>query len=272
MKPLGANQVNEEFDSLVQQVEERRDYLGDLLRRLRSTKNGSTWDPVALARVLQATTGVLSMPADVRAAIAKAQEVAERAASVAILELESNIRDLCQSRKWRVDGQWPSLIIASAVDLKVDAEVPAVVVSGRKLNSTTIREIERTLEEHVSQLIPRGFDPKNFLAEVAYAYDQAAGGKGGEVPLLEVYRTLVIRAQTGRFWRDARRSGFSEITSDQFRARMSATLDANVTAAPDGRELRLLPPINPKDALFLYQPAENRFGFVGRIEFRGLRR
>src|SRR5262249_49873075 len=127
-------------------------------------------------------------------------------------------------------------------------------------------------EEHVSQLIPKGFEPKKFLAEIALAYDQAAGGKGGEVPLLEVYRALVIRSQTGRFWRDARRSGFSEITSDQFRARLSAALDANITAAPDGRELRLLPPINPKDALFLYQPAENRFGFVGRIEFRGTRK
>jgi hypothetical protein len=222
--------------------------------------------------VLQATAESSSLPAEVLALIAKTREIAEPFASMAMLEMESNIRDLCQSRKWRVDGQWPSLIVATAVDLKVDAEGGTVSVSGRKLNNTAIRDIERALEEQVGRLIPRGFEPKKFLGELALAYDQAAVGKSGEVPVLEVYRALVIRSQTARFWKDARRSGFSELTTDQFRARLSAALNANITAASDGRELRLLPPINPKDALFVYQPAENRFGFVGRIEFRGLRK
>ena len=59
-----------------------------------------------------------------------------------------------------------------------------------------------------------------------------------------------------------------ELSADQFRARLSASLESGVRSAPDGRELRLLPPIDPKDAMFIYQPAERRFGFVGRIEFR----
>ena len=44
-------------------------------------------------------------------------------------------------------------------------------------------------------------------------------------------------------------------------------LEAGVSTDKNGRELRLIPPLNPKDALFIYQPAERRFGFVGRIEF-----
>jgi hypothetical protein len=35
----------------------------------------------------------------------------------------------------------------------------------------------------------------------------------------------------------------------------------------DGRELRLIPPIEPSDSIYLYQPSERRFGYVGRIEF-----
>jgi hypothetical protein len=54
---------------------------------------------------------------------------------------------------------------------------------------------------------------------------------------------------------------------DQFRARLSRTLMKNATTVAGNRELRLLPPIDPKNALYLYQPAEGRFGFVGRIEF-----
>jgi hypothetical protein len=57
------------------------------------------------------------------------------------------------------------------------------------------------------------------------------------------------------------------MSMDQFRARLSRALEKTAITTPDGRELRLLPPIDPKHAVFLYQPAEGRFGFVGRIEF-----
>jgi hypothetical protein len=57
------------------------------------------------------------------------------------------------------------------------------------------------------------------------------------------------------------------MSMDQFRARLSRALEKAAITTPDGRELRLLPPIDPKHAVFLYQPAEERFGFVGRIEF-----
>ena len=86
--------------------------------------------------------------------------------------------------------------------------------------------------------------------------------------MLDVYRALVILAQPARFWRNASRPALFELTIDQFRARLSAALEANTVSTADRRELRLLPPIDPKDAVFVYQPAENRFGFVGRIEFR----
>lgn len=258
----------EDIDKLVRQLDERRVLLQGILKSIREAKNGSGWDPVALSTALRAAADSVLLGTDLRTAVAQVQRLAEQAASVAVLELESDIRDLCRTRGWRVDGQWPTLIVERAMDVKVDPKQRVVTVAGHKVRGASTRAIERAIDERVTQLIPRGFDPRRFIAQLAQAYDQASGGEGGEMPVLQVYRELVICSQPARFWRDARRAGFSELTSEQFRARVSAALEANATAAPDGRELRLLPPIDPKNAVFLYQPGENRFGFVGRIEFR----
>jgi hypothetical protein len=265
---MGAEMKAEDVDKLVLEIKERRAFFQDMLKNIDAAKNGSGWDPVALSSALRATVDSPLLGTDLRAAVAHAQEVADQAASVAVLELESDIRDLCRLRRWRIDGQWPTLIVERAVELKVDPAERTVTVAGRRTAGTTARAIDRALEERVIGLIPHGFDPLKFIGQLAQAYDHACGGHGGEIPVLHVYRALVILLQPVRFWRDARRAVFSELTNDQFRARVSAALEANVTATPDGRELRLLPAIDPKDAVFLYQPAEHRFGFVGRIEFR----
>jgi hypothetical protein len=59
------------------------------------------------------------------------------------------------------------------------------------------------------------------------------------------------------------------MTLEQFRARISRMLEANVLKTKTGRELRFYPPLDPKDALFLFNPLERRLGFVGRVEFSG---
>lgn len=259
--------MSDDIDTLIRQLDERRAFLQQLIKSIRSAKTETGWDPIAVTKTLGVAAESSLLPADVRPSVVEARARAEDASSVALLELENDIRDLCESRGWRVDGQWPTLIVQTAVDVKVDPEQRTVAVSGRRLNGTTRRTIERAIEEQVTELFPRGFDPRKFIAQLADAYDEASARKGGEIPILDVYRALVIKSQPARFWRDARRMGFAEISSDQFRARVSAALEANITTAPDGRELRLLPPIDPKNALFLYQPAELRFGFVGRIEF-----
>src|SRR5207249_10994073 len=117
------------------------------------------------------------------------------------------------------------------------------------------------------ELIPSSCTAPRFIESLADAYDDVGGRGAKQVPILDVYRSLVILSQTSRFWRDARGSNFSGLSADQFRARLSKTLEAGITRAPDGRELRLLPPLNPRDALFIFQPSEGRFGYVGRLEF-----
>jgi hypothetical protein len=262
----------EEVEALVRRLDERRVFLQEFLNDIRAGRNGRVWDPVALLSVLQAAAKSPLLGAELRETVNHTQVLAEQAASVAMLELESDILDLCRTHGWRVGGQWPTLIVERAIQLKADPERRTITIAGGKLKAMNTHAIEKVLEELIPQLIPRGFDPQQFVDLLAQAYDQASARAGGEIPILRVYQALVILSQRPRFWRDARRQGFSELTSDQFRARLSASLEANATMTPDGRELRLLPPIDPKDSVFLYQPAEHRFGFVGRIEFRYVER
>jgi hypothetical protein len=258
----------QEVDSLVRRLDEQRLFLQSVLKEIRATKHGPTWDPVELSKTLREIVKSAHIGSEIRAIIGKLQPVIDDAASVALLELESDIRELCVARGWRVDGQWPTLIVERAVEVKLNQNERTVTVGGAKIPGTTKHLIEDSLDGRIAQLIPRGYKGERFLAELAQAYDRASNRAGGEIPILHVYRALVVDSQSARFWKDARRTAYSELTSEQFRARLSSALESGLRTAPDGRELRLLPPIDPKDAVFLYQPAENRFGYVGRIEFR----
>src|SRR5687767_2911991 len=111
---------SEDIDKLVRQLEERRVFLQGVLKSIRSAKIESGWDPLALWSALRAAAGSPLWAKDMHAAVTQAQGVAEEVASVAVLELESDIRDLCRARGWRVDGQWPALIVERAIELRVD--------------------------------------------------------------------------------------------------------------------------------------------------------
>src|SRR5689334_14759636 len=104
----------EDIDTLIRKLDERRKFLQLLSKSIRSAKNKSDWDPIGLAKALEVAVGSPFLPDDLRASITEARGRAEEAASIALLELENDIRDLCRSRGWRVDGQWPALIVQTA--------------------------------------------------------------------------------------------------------------------------------------------------------------
>jgi len=257
-----------EVEGLLQEVDQCRVFLTKLLKDLRAAREGDEWDAVALARTLESAEKAPPLGADLGSMIASTRSKVERDASTAILELEADLRDVCARRSWRVDGQWPKLYLERAIEFEVDEKRRSISIGGLKLKSFASKAIERALDKEVKELIPRGFDPQKFMGQLSRAYDEASAGKGGETPLLRVYREMVLLSQSSKLWRNARARSFAEFTASQFRARLSAALESGARSDPDGRELRLLPPIDPKDAMFVYQPAERRFGFVGRIEFR----
>jgi hypothetical protein len=184
--------------------------------------------------------------------------------TTALLQLEAELRDLCVTKGWRVDGQWPDFIMNLGVSVHVDGEKRIAIV-GDVQRPASAGAIAKTLEPRVAELLPKNFAPPRFMESLLRAYDSVGGGSG-QALILDVYRSLVIQSQAPRFWRDARPNLFTPLTIDQFRARLSKSLESGVVSA-DGRELRLFPALDPKDAIFMYQPAERRFGYVGRIEF-----
>jgi hypothetical protein len=182
--------------------------------------------------------------------------------SAAFLQLDSSLHELCAGRGWKLDGQWPDFIVEFGVSIHIDeAHRSLLVGDAYRIHPG---ELEEALAKVTADLLPKNFSPKAFMEK---AYDSVSKGEQLQVPILSLYREMVTQSQTAKFWRDASRSTFNPFTISQFRARVSRMLEGGVFNAMDGRELRLLPPLNPKDAIFVFQPSERRFGFVGRVEF-----
>jgi hypothetical protein len=188
------------------------------------------------------------------------------AADRQLLELEGALREACRGKGWHVDGVWPTLYVERSVAVEVDPRQRTIAVAGRRTGGVSVGAIIGALEPIVRSLVPKEFSVQQFIDELVAAYEDARGSRS-QVPIFDIYRALVVRSQKSRFWRDARSETFVELTVEQLRARLSKVLEESNVAAKDGRRLRLLPPLNAKDGLFLYQPAEARFGFIGRCEF-----
>jgi hypothetical protein len=222
-------------------------------------------DPTAQSELLSGLTACIAQFADFEKAAKELETEWESASTVAFLELESQIRGMCQRHNWRLDGQWPEFVIEFGVQVRIDDKKRLISVGDK--NHVPLGTLEQILSDTIRTLVPKSFNAKSFMAQLVMSYDRLAAGKSGQVALLDLYKELVIQSQSARFWHDATSPLFTPFTIDQFRAQFSRMLEGNVVSTIDGRELRLFPPVNPKDAVFLYQPSERRFGFVGRLEF-----
>ena len=93
------------------------------------------------------------------------------------------------------------------------------------------------------------------MEQLASAYDQARNDST-QVPIFAVYQMLVIQSQKSRFWRNANKEAFAGIGIEQFKARLTKALADAAETYPmkSGRHIRLLPPLDPRDAVFIYLP------------------
>jgi len=198
------------------------------------------------------------------------QHLRERA-DLAKLRLETDLRDAITARGWRVDGRWPILQVERGVAVEVDEKKQTVTVGGKKLARATAHRIIAALDTLVPTLYPKQFEPGTFMATVASAYDALTLRGALQTPIFDIYRESIVQMQDPRFWKDVTTVPFRPLGVDQFRARLSESLERGFRTAPNGREIRLLPPLDTKDGLFMYLPAEQRFGYIGRIEFIAIR-
>lgn len=216
-------------------------------------------DVAAAARDLLAVLG------DPTAFVREVERIAQDAATLArrtLLTLEADLRTECAARGWAFDGVWPAFYIEKAVEVAIDEGAGSAKVAGQKV-ALGVKPIVEAAAPLARNLLPRAFDPRDFLRAVAQAIDAVSGS--GSATIGQVYRQLVIDGQSPRFWRDAKAESFAPLTIEQLRARFSRMLEAN-TALPDGRVLRLSPPLDASEGVFLWQPAERRFAYVGRLQ------
>ena len=259
-----SRRLEDRTNEFATQLSERAQALSKLLRaRKRRGQDGH--DPERVVRWLEAGALVMEGWAELDAARTQLLGSWHETVAVSLLQLEADLREICRVRGWRLDGQWPDFVVDYGVSVHVDEKARSVLVGDvRCLENAPA--ITGALTRQVGGLLPKTFSPQRFVESLLHAYEAVIDSKGGQARVLEVYRWFVIEAQSARFWRDAKAALFTSITTDQFRARLSVSLERGIASA-QGRELRLLPPLDPKDALFVYQPAEQRFGYVGRIEF-----
>jgi hypothetical protein len=223
-------------------------------------------EPSRLLRVLELARADVERLSGFREALDSLRPGVTDALERQFLELDSTFRSTCEQRGWRVDGQWPTLYVERALAVEFNERDRTVVVAGKRLDTCSSSAVISALEPLILTLIPKNFATRAFLQQLAAAYEDSRETRA-QVPVFDVYRSLIILGQRPQFWRDARPSAFTGLTTDQFRAQLTRTMEDGVIETTDGRVLRLLAPLDPKDALFVYQPAEQRFGYVGRIEF-----
>jgi hypothetical protein len=254
----------DETNDLVAVLQRRVAPLGESLKLLKAPDSASdaSTRANALRNAREAIESLIELTDQLTAEERRESDRSERQ----LLELENDLRSGCRDNGWRLDGQWPNFYVEKAIGVVIDPSKRMVFIAQQRLKSCTANAIIVTLRPAVQQLIPKKFSAERFIAQLAAAYDDIRS-ETRQIPIWTVYRALVISSQSVQFWRDARSEAFVELTTSQFRARLSAALEKGATRSPDGRELRLLPPLNANDGLFMYQPADARFGFVGRIEF-----
>lgn len=239
-------------------AEDRLADLADAARRLDEARA-----PEEVAAAAKALLTVLENPAELAREAERRGQQADAQIRQTLLSLEANLRSVCAARGWSLDGVWPTFFVEKAVEIVIDEGTRLVRVAGQRtrLDAECVADAAAPL---VRQLLPRTFSTTGFLQSIADAVD-ASTKAGGSAPVSQVYRQLVIDAQSSRFWRDAKAELFVPLSLEQFRARLSATLDAG-TRLSDGRALRLSPPLKAEDGIFIWQPAERRFGYVGRLQ------
>lgn len=241
--------------------------VGDVAKRLsRAASEFDAQIASEAARALEKIRAMLEELATQLPDLRTLMEDAQRRADDAFNQLDTDLREALAAQGWRCDGSWPTLYVERAIAVVIDPKSHTATVSARHVKSVSVERIVESLKPLVPTLIPAQFSAARFMADLVQAYDDTVRDSA-LVPIFDIYRAFVVRAQRPKFWRDTTGPGFVSISADQFRARLTAALESGVSIGADGRQLRLLPPLDSKEGLFMYEPAERRFAFMGRIEF-----
>jgi hypothetical protein len=258
---------HEDIDALIQSLEQLKSFASTHLKKLQSCQlPHGNFDYAALVRQLDSISTTLPVQEELSAVLQQAQEIATQHARLAFLELESDIKELCERHQWHLDGHWPHFHIERSIEVVVSETKHTVTIDGTKLRGCGIDAIEQSITPIADALFPKPYDRNVFVELLAQSFDACTHRSDERVSIHDLYKQAVLQSQSKTFWRRGVAKDFSELTITQFRARLSTVLDGNSTDAR-GRALHVTPPIHTKDGLFLYLGAEDRMAYVGSLAF-----
>lgn len=238
-----------------------------LLEYRRLTRSGAVNDPYVVASWLRERAPGFKWAKRLEAPLEPMIEVFEETAREALLSLEADLREAMKGNGWTVDGQWPQFYIQRVVRLEIDEKNHRARVGESLLRTLNVQDIVAAARREIGGLLPPKFDSKRFIETLASCCDRLASPERPAVLIWDVYKEILMARQPQGFWRSGRRSLFRAFGEQAFRACLTVLLEHGPLQTNDGRRLKLLPPLKPDDAIYLYHPPENRFAFVGRVEF-----
>ncbi len=234
-----------------------------LKRAVTDFRKDASADPCAALRWLRANRGLIE--AEAPALLELAAEVEGRCRET-ILRFEADLREAVTGAGYSITGQWPKYYAEHLVPITVDEDKQIVTVGEERFQSFALGGVIEKLKVQLKRLRVDSVKLDNFLGELFAAYNKLAMGQETTVPIWDLYREVVIGSQPRKLWRDATSANFKPFSEAEFRAHLTALLKADRTTI-SSRQLRLLPPVSKDDSLYIYQPAENRFAHVGRVQF-----
>jgi hypothetical protein len=182
------------------------------------------------------------------------------------LKFEADLREAVIAEGWAWAGQWPKYYIEFVIQVIIDEKKNTITVGTDSLNSTDIKKVIISLKSQLPKLKPDKEMLAEFLTDLYTAFLKLSHAQKGSVPVWDLYKEVVIKRQPKKLWRDANATHFHSFREIEFRAYLTLLLKENMTVVSD-HIMRLLPPISKADSIYIYQPIENRFCHVGRVDF-----
>lgn len=260
---MGSSDVGDAASKLAAAVNELDKKQAQLKRAVADFRKGAAADPCAAVRWLKANKALIE--ADAPGFLELAAEIEGRCRE-AILRFEADLREAVTSAGYSITGQWPKYYAEHVVPITVDEDKQLVTVGEDRLQSLALGGVIESLKAQLKRLKVDPVRLNDFLGELFAAYNKLAMGQDATIPVWDLYREVVIGRQPRKLWRDATPANFRPFSEAEFRAYLTALLKADRTTI-SSRQLRLLPPVSKNESLYIYQPAENRFAHVGRVQF-----
>ena len=249
------------LSGLVEALENRQTLLG---RAIASFKKGGGASDLFAARLWIENHGDI-VGRDVPEFSIMAKEIGDACKDMA-LRLEADMQDAAKSQGWTISGQWPTYYVENIVPVIVDDKQFSVIVGDEKIPTFSIKAIIISLSNGLKRAKVETAKLPDFLKEVYDAACRLTTPQHPTVSIWDVYKEIVIGRQNKRFWRDASPANFRPFRELEFKSHLTELLKNEVTSI-SGFQMKLLPPISKEESVFIYQPYENRFCHVGRIQF-----